>query len=439
FAPDPFAVDAGAEGVNIGDVTVELSRASERSIRSVDVTARWREIVDEMGGIPGAVELSFQSIAAGAGNAIDLQISGDDLGKLEAAVDEVKAALNGYSGVIDVADNNLEGKRELKLSIRPEAEALGLRLGDLARQVRQGFYGEEAQRLQRGEDEVKVMVRYPKAERKSVGDVEQMKVRLPDGSEVPFSSVAEVDYGRGYASVLRANLRRAITVTADIDKTVPEASANRVVAALEAGVLKDVAAEYGVAYSFQGQQQDQRESVGDMMVGFGIALLGMYLLMAIPLRSYIQPAIIMSVIPFGLVGAVIGHVVMRTELSIMSLCGIVALAGVVVNDSLVLVDYVNRERALGHSVIKAAWEAGGRRFRPIILTSLTTFAGLLPMLLETDLQAKFLIPMAISLAFGILFATVITLLLVPCLYLILDDVKRLFLTYPEKAGQKVPS
>jgi len=252
---------------------------------------------------------------------------------------------------------------------------------------------------------------------------------------VPFSEVGIVSFGRGYSSIERADRRRAITITADIDKSVPGANANEVVAGLEAGVLREILVKFpGVTYSFEGEQKDQRDSLREIGIGFFIALLGMYVLMGIPLRSYIQPVIIMSVIPFGFVGAVLGHVVMFTELSIMSMCGIVALAGVVVNDSLVLVDYVNRERAMGCGVVQAAWEAGAKRFRPILLTSLTTFAGLLPMLLETDLQAKFLIPMAISLAFGILFATGITLILVPSLYLVLDDVKRLFLREVEVAG-----
>jgi len=432
FSPDPFAKDAGATSVNVGDVTIELSPASARSVRSIELASKWRELT---GVIPGAVELSFQSIAAGGGNAIDLQVSGDNLGQLEQAVEQIEEAMGGYTGVIDIADNNLAGKRELKLGIRESAEALGLRLEDMARQVRQGFFGEEVQRLQRGRDEVKVMVRYTRDERRQLASIEQMKIRLPGGGEVPFSEVGIVSFGRGYSSIERADRRRAITITADIDKSVPGANANEVVAGLEAGVLREILVKFpGVTYSFEGEQKDQRDSLREIGIGFFIALLGMYVLMGIPLRSYIQPVIIMSVIPFGFVGAVLGHVVMFTELSIMSMCGIVALAGVVVNDSLVLVDYVNRERAMGCGVVQAAWEAGAKRFRPILLTSLTTFAGLLPMLLETDLQAKFLIPMAISLAFGILFATGITLILVPSLYLVLDDVKRLFLREVEVAG-----
>ena len=254
-----------------------------------------------------------------------------------------------------------------------------------------------------------------------------MMIRLPDGGEVSFSEVAVASYSRGYSSVERSEGKRAIKISADIDDRDPKASAKLVAEELEKVHFPDLAADYpSVSFSFLGEQQDQRDSLVEIRNKFVIALIIMYVLMAIPLGSYIQPLIVMSVIPFGLVGAVAGHVLMRTDLSIMSMCGIVALAGVVVNDSLVLVDYVNREVRAGKGVVEAAWEAGAARFRPILLTSLTTFAGLTPMLLETDLQAKFLIPMAISLSFGILFATFITLFLVPCIYIMLEDVKRLF-------------
>ncbi|MEZ5305037.1 MAG: efflux RND transporter permease subunit [Verrucomicrobiales bacterium] len=241
---------------------------------------------------------------------------------------------------------------------------------------------------------------------------------------MPFTAVARAEAGRGYATIRRADLRRSVRISADVDKVSKKANANEVVAAIKEKVLPEVMKKYpGMTYNFQGEQKDQAQSMRDMMVGFIVALIIMYVLLAIPLRSYLQPLIVMSVIPFGLVGAVVGHVVYGTVLSIMSMCGFIALAGVVVNDSLVLVEYVNRHRDDGYGLRHAVWEAGSKRFRPILLTSLTTFAGLTPMLLETDLQARFLIPMAISLAFGILFATLITLLLVPCVYLILEDFK----------------
>jgi len=429
---------------HLGEVTLELQPAQGRNLTGAEISSIWRE---EAGDIPGVVELTFQAQAAGGGNAIDLEITGDNLERLEIAASEVKEALANYEGVIDISSSNRDGKRELKLDILPSAEALGLRLEDVARQTRQGFYGEEIQRLQRGRDEVKVFVRYPEEERTSLSNIDNMKIRTASGAEVPFDEVATASYGRSYASIHRADRRRAVIITADIDKSTG-ANANQVVAALtreasdpgplqkkiaekagqdavpdEDGVLTRIDKQYpGVTYKFQGEQKDQAESVTEMGQKFLLALMAMYVLMAIPLKSYLQPAIIMSVIPFGLVGAVLGHVFMGLEMSIMSMCGIVALAGVVVNDSLVLVDYVNRKLQEGHDVVDAAREAGVARFRPILLTSMTTFAGLTPMLLETDIQGRFLIPMAVSLAFGVLFATAITLILIPAVYLILHDI-----------------
>ncbi|MDF1859312.1 MAG: efflux RND transporter permease subunit [Verrucomicrobiales bacterium] len=453
---------------NIGEVTIEMQEASKRTFTAKDVVSKWRELV---GDIPGAVELTFSAEAAAGGNALDIELVGENLKDLEAATEDLKVALSKFNGVIDIGDSNLEGKREIKLEILPKAEALGLRMGDVARQVRQGFYGDEIQRLQRGKNEVKVFVRYPEEERKSIADLEDMKIRLANGTEVPFSEVARASLGRAYATIQRTDQLRAIRVTADVDNTVG-ANANEVVSALTAGsvqktksdrwkeniqnklrsmrglepkpelakgALLEITERYpGVTFSFEGEQKDQAQSVQEMGQKALIALLGMYVLMAIPLKSYVQPMIVMSVIPFGLVGAVAGHLIMDFSLSIMSMCGIVALAGVVVNDSLVLVDYVNRHVKDGQSLHDAAWEAGAARFRPILLTSLTTFAGLTPMLLETDIQAKFLIPMAVSLSFGILFATLITLILVPCIYLVMEDISQRFghdrASHLQKAG-----
>ncbi len=450
------------KGSNLGEVTIELTPSVEREgITGVDIVSKWRQLVGE---IPGTIELIFATESAAGGNAIDLELVGDNFADLKAATEIAKDALSSFTGVIDLTDSDIEGKRELKLALLPAGKTLGLRLSDIARQVRQGFYGDEIQRLQRGKDEVKVFVRYPRKERSSIADLENIKIRTQNGSEVPFSEVATATYGRSDASIQRTDQQRAIRITADVDKST-DANATEIVRALtaggtvkshnqqwkenainwlrdwrgkppipepELGALVKLEREFpGIRYSFEGEQKDQAQSVGEMGSKAVLALLGMYVLMAIPLRSYVQPMIVMSVIPFGLVGAVIGHMVMGFNFSIMSMCGIVALAGVVVNDSLVLVDYVNRKREEGHSLHDAAWEAGAARFRPILLTSLTTFAGLTPMLLETDVQAKFLIPMAVSLSFGILFATFITLFLVPCVYLVLEDIGKRFAKDPE--------
>jgi multidrug efflux pump subunit AcrB len=409
---------------HLGEVTIELQQGKDREISGDEINSIWRGLV---GNIPGVEELTFRTEAAGGGNAIDLEVTGLDFKVLKAAVEEIKNALAEYDGIIDIADSSRVGKRELKLEILPRGEALGFTLAEVSRQVRQGFYGEEIQRLQRDRDEVKVFVRYPREERSALADLSNMMLRHPaTRTEVPFSEVASPSLGRSLASIQRVDRRRAIMVTADIDGA-SGTNANEVVDDLEKRVLPDIRARHPqVQFAFQGEQRDQRDSISEMLRGFLIALLGMYILMAIPLRSYFQPLIIMCVIPFGMVGAVLGHMIMgMMPLSIMSLCGIVALAGVVVNDSLVLVDYVNRHRAEDKSPLHSVWEAGARRFRPIILTSLTTFAGLTPMLLETDIQARFLIPMAVSLGFGILFATVITLVLVPCIYLLGHDLANL--------------
>ena len=431
-----FEALAGApKGDHLGEVTIELIDGADRAMSGVEIASRWRELT---GPVPGALDLTFQTQGAAGGNAIDLELTGNNIDELDQSATLIKEALATYNGIIDISDNNRPGQRELKLAIKPAGEILGLRLSDVARQVRQAFYGDEAQRLQRGRDEVKVMVRYPESERRSMHNLTEMKIRAADGTEIPFNEVAEVVMGRSSSSIKRADRRRAVTVTADIDKAVPGANANEVVASLTTEVLPQMLQRFpGVNWSFQGEQKDQRQSVGEIGQKALIALLGIYVLLAIPLRSYFQPLIVMSVIPFGLVGAVLGHMGMGLNLSIMSMCGVVALAGIVVNDSLVMVEFVNRERALGHSLREAALKAGVRRFRPILLTTVTTFVGIMPMALETDLQARFLIPMAVSLGFGILFATFITLFLVPVIYLIMEDagnlLRRLFGMAPAAA------
>ncbi len=311
------------------------------------------------------------------------------------------------------------------MKIKPEAEALGLSQADLARQVRQAFYGDEVQRLQRGRDDVKVMLRYPRDERRSIANLEQMRVRLPGGVEVPFVEAAGVTYGRGYESIRRIDRRRAVNVTADVDAAI--GNTQEINGKLETELLPQMQLEFpGIYWSFEGEKSEQAETLASLQYLYIIALIIIYALLAIPFSSYIQPLIVMAAIPFGLIGAVWGHVVMGMEVTILSGFGVVALTGVVVNDSLVMVDYVNRKRGIGLSEMESARQAGLARFRPILLTSLTTFAGLTPLLLEKSLQAKFLVPMGISLGFGVIFATVITLILVPAMYLILEDIRTFF-------------
>ncbi len=413
-----FGKAANFTGAHTGEVNIELVPSEERVVGSTELVAELRE---RTGPIPGTVELIFSSNLMSTGDAIDIQLTGTDLAALRQVADELKLRLRDYPGVSDISDSFRSGQAEQRLEITPEAESLGLTRADLARQVRQGFYGEEAQRIQRGRDEVRVMVRYPADERRSLSHVENMRVRLPDGAEVPFSTVALVEEARGDSVIQRSDRRRSLNVTADVDLAVNDP--NLVLADLQESVLPQLLVDHPtMSYSLEGEQREQADTVGGMIRGFLLALVMIYALLAIPFRSYLQPVIVMLAIPFGIVGAIWGHLFMGMSLTIMSLFGVVALTGILVNDSLVMVDFINSRRREGAATLNAVIAAGPARFRAILLTSLTTFAGLSPLLLERSLQAKFLIPMAVSLGFGVLFATAITLLLVPVSYMLLEDV-----------------
>ncbi len=415
-------VEISGSTAHLAEVTIELTPAESReTVSSEWVANRWRDLT---GTIPDAVRVNVTASLFTVGDDINIQFTGLDLDALTAAADMLKDRLGDYDGVYEISDTFVEGKRELKLDIKPQAEILGLTLSDLGRQVRQAFYGEEAQRIQRGRDDVRVMVRYPQQQRRSIGNLEAMRIRTPGGAEVPFGQVATVEQGRGYSTIERVDRSRAVSVTASVNRAV--ATPGSINTDLASTVLPQIAAAIpDVRFSFEGQAAERRDTTGGLVRGFALALIAIFGLLAIPLRSYVQPLIIMAAIPFGLVGAVWGHIIVGLDLTILSMFGVVALAGVVVNDSLVLVDYINRLLETADDVRGAVLEAGRARFRPILLTSLTTFAGLLPMILEKSLQAQFLIPMAVSLAFGVLFATFVILALVPCSYMIVDDVQRL--------------
>lgn len=404
-------------GGHLGEVVIALSSAEVRDTATREIAQRWRQLV---GPVPDAVELTFSSSLFDTGEAINVQLRGPDVEALRSAADATKKALAGYPGVLDLADSFRAGKREVKLELLPSGETLGLTLQDLAVQVRQAFYGDEAQRIQRGRDDVRVMVRYPEEERASLGDLENMRIRTPDGSQVAFRTVARANMGRGFATIRRTDRQRVVNVTADVDRDI--ITENEVLAALQDRELPAILADHpGVSYSLEGAQREQRRAMGGLARSYGLALFVIFALLAVPLRSYLQPLLIMSVIPFGLVGAVGGHLLMGRDLAFMSVQGFIALSGVVVNSSLVLVHSVNARRAEGLAVREAIQTAGEARFRPIVLTSITTFAGLTPLLLERSMQAQFLIPMAISLSFGVLFASLITLFVVPCGYEILEN------------------
>ncbi len=413
---------APSAGSHVGEVNIQLLDSEFRTLPSAEVAARWRELTGE---IPDVESLTFTSSLFSAGNPIEVRISGDHFDTLKEVAGKVKHELAAYPGVSDISDTFRDGKLEMKLSLKPAARTLGLTLADLAKQVRQGYFGDEALRVQRGRDDMKVMVRYPESERRSLGDIENMRIRTTSGAEVPFSYVAEVDLGRGYAAITREERRRVVSVTADVDESVT--TADEVLASIRTRGISKLEQDYpDLGFSFEGEQKSQRESMESLRRGFLIALIGIYALLAVPFRSYAQPVIVMLAIPFGIVGAILGHIMLGLSLSMLSMFGIVALSGIVVNDSLIMIDFINRARQKGEPLKDAIINSGKMRFRPIILTSFTTFFGLLPMILERSMQARFLIPMAVSLAFGVMVATGITLLMVPSAYMVLEDLLGVF-------------
>ncbi len=431
----------GTGNGHLGEVIMQLTPSQSREIKTRAVANLWR---DRHGAVADAVELKFNSSLFSAGNAIDIQVEGDNVDDLRAIAEQLRFKLAEYPGVIDITDSFRSGKQELRLSILPGGEALGLSLGSLARQARQAFYGEEAQRIQRGRDDVKVMVRYTEQERQSLSSLDAMRIRTPDGSQVPFATVARAELGRGFSAIRRADSRRVVNVVADVDRT--QITDNEVIARLRSGPIQDIMRPYSrVSYSLEGSQRDQSDAANSLIPLSIAALFVMFMLLAVPLKSYSQPLIIMSVIPFAFVGAVWGHLLMKTfgfvsGLAMMSILGFVAASGVVINSSLVLVHSVNARCLAGDSTSQAVISASVSRCRPIVLTSLTTFVGLLPLMLNKSVQAQFLVPMAVSLAFGVLFATVITLLVVPSGYLILDDIKKLLTSLlPHRQESETPS
>ncbi len=403
---------------NVIEVTAYLSDPDIRPIGTAEMTRLWRE---RTGQIPGLESLRFESDRGGPGRGpgLTIELSHRDVSRLDSASARLAEALGDFPNVQDIDDGLAAGKQQLDFQLLPEGESLQLTVRDVANQVRGAFFGEEALRQQRGRNEVKVMVRLPESERISEYDIEQLLIRTSSGRDVPLMQVAKVKRGRAYTTITRHNNRRTVTVTGNV---VPIGETNQILGTIKSEILPGIVQDHpGLTYSFEGRQAEMRDSLTSLGRGFLAAMLGIFMLLAIPFRSYIQPAIVMAAIPFGIVGAVIGHLIMGYNLSVISMMGIVALSGVVVNDALVMIEFANAQRALGVLPKEAVRLAGVRRFRPILLTTLTTFGGLAPMIFETSRQARFIIPMAISLGYGILFATAITLILIPCLYLILED------------------
>ena len=422
-ARGPGNLDATFFGSHLAECVIELAPGEERPISTVQISKIWRELT---GPIPGVKQVSFESDLFSTGAPIEIKLSSISREDLKTVTAILKDRLQTYAGVFDIKDSFSAGKDEIKLTLRPEAQNYGITMSSLARQVRQAFYGDEVQRIQRGRDEIKVFIRYPKSERVSLNNLEQMNVRVGNNVEVPLGQVAEGELASGYSTITRTDRKRSINIFADVDLT--EANANEILAKFEEEHISPLLEDFpSVNYSFEGEQREQRDTLGSLFKNFALALFVVYILLAIPFKSYSQPLIIMSAIPFGFTGAVIGHLVMGMNMAVLSIIGIVALSGVVVNDSLVMVDFINRYRREDKkNALDAALTAGPRRFRPILLTSVTTFVGLFPLLIEKSVQAKFLVPMAISLAFGVLFATLITLILVPTSYMVIEDIKEKF-------------
>lgn len=402
-------------GGNLGEVKLEISAPEDREISSEEFIRRWREKADAFSGVES---LTFGGEAMGPGGKpieFKLLVGGEAVDQLEAAVEDAKAKLAEYDGVSDISDDSKPGKWEFQLRVKPDARSLGVPLQEVAQTVRGSYYGEEVMRLQRGRHEVKLMVRYPREDRRSLADFEGIRVRMEDGAERPLTEVADVVVERGYSEINRVDQNRSITVTSDLDTT--KNNASEIVKDLKATLVPALKEKYPDVYvRWEGQQEQTQESLSSMAIGYGVAMLCMFVLLTLEFQSYLQPLLIMAIIPFGIIGAIGGHVVMNLPVTMFSIFGIVALTGVVVNDSIVLIDFINHRVRDGMPLHDALLEAGHRRFRPVMLTSLTTVAGLFPMLMERSFQAQILIPMATSLCFGLMLATFLVLYLIPVFY-----------------------
>ncbi len=415
----------GVYGGHCGEAWIDIQPAAMRpDISAPEVTAKWRELT---GDIIGVEQLTFSIIGGGpGGNPIEIQLKGSDLEQLQLAADELKNEIGKFPGTFDITDNFRPGKMEKRIHIKKGAKSLGITMADIATQIRQAYYGDEALKIQRGKDDIKVMVRYSQKERESEGSIDELRIRTRDGRQIPLNQVADIEMTRGYSTIQRVDRKRIITVISDINEDI--ANAREIVENLKKDYLDTLVTRFpGVTYDLEGQAKRTEESIDSLKVGFSLAAMIMFLLLASQFRSYIQPVIIMTAIPFGLIGAILGHFVMGLDITMISIFGIVALSGIVVNDSLILIDFINSKIRAGAAVFDSVIEAGQNRFRPVLLTSVTTVAGLFPLLLETSFQAQFLIPMAVSISFGLIAATILTLVFVPSLYVVINDMIGIFI------------
>jgi multidrug efflux pump subunit AcrB len=412
----------GFKGPHTADVRVFLAepKIRENIMGTQEFTEAWRSAV---GSIVGTrfVRFAADTGGPGGGPALEIELRHHDIAVLEAASADLEQQLELFEMVEDIDNGIEEGKQQFDFTLRPEATALGLTSEEIARQIRAAFQGTEVLRQQRGRNEVKVRVRLPEADRNRMATFEEFVVIAPSGGEALLSDVVAVEDGKSYTKITRRNGMRTLTLTADVR---PKSRAGEVMTQLDDGIFPALLNDYpGLSYSYEGRRADMRESVGSMMITIPLVLVAIYGLLAIPFRSYIQPVIVMVSIPLGIVGAVLGHIIMGFEMTMIGIIGMIALSGVVVNDALVLITFANEQRQKHATAHDAVVAAGIQRFRPIMLTTLTTFGGLAPMIFEQSRQARFLIPMAISLGYGLLFATSITLLLVPSLYMVIEDIR----------------
>jgi multidrug efflux pump subunit AcrB len=407
---------------NLGRVFVDFIPPSRRGVPLEQLSTDWEKAV---GDIPGAVSQQYyRSAIGGGGPQISVWLSAPDMDDLLDASKKLQDKLRTIPGVSQVEDDFRPGRTEVQVALKPEAASVGITMAALAAHLNAGYYGAEAQRLQRGRDEVRVMVRYPLDERRTLADLERSRIRTPAGNEIPLSAVADFTLAQGYADIRGSNGQRRIAVFARADTEIlaPEA----VVGELKSSGFLDglVSAYPSMNWRIRGEVEEQAQTLGGIQKGFFIGIFAIYVVMAIIFRSYAQPFIILLVVPFGLVGAVIGHFIIGIPITMLSLFGLVALAGVVVNDAIVFVECVNWGIARGEKFYYSLEQAGARRFRPILLTTVTTFAGLTPIILEKDLEAQMVIPMCVSVAFGVVFATTVTLLIQPAFLAILNDCRR---------------
>jgi multidrug efflux pump subunit AcrB len=383
----------------------------------------WR---DSIGDLPGVSQVTFEAERGPGGGRrrdIAIDLSHSDIRVLEKASQALVQRCELFTNARDINDSYNKGKVQYDFRLRPEGRALGLTDQELGEQLRGAFFGSLALRLLRGTNEIEVRVKLPEDEREDIYNLEDLVLRTPRGTEVPLLDVADLEETSAFRSIDRRDGRRVVSVSMDIE---PQRAVTQVIHALRTEELPRLRENFpGITWSFEGSDAEMRRATASLWGSFGLALAVIYSLLAVAFRGYIQPLIVLVAIPFGIVGAVLGHILLGYDLSLVSFMGVIALSGVVINDALIMIDYANRRRA-DHSAFEAISQAGVRRFRPILLTTLTTFGGLMPLIFEDSLQAQYIIPMAISLGFGILFATAIILVLVPCLYLILEDIRLAF-------------